>query len=286
MSAAEFDPATAEVCNEHFAAWWRYWGELLRCQDPIPGGAGETVIWGFENASDGSNAERATARIPDEGACYGYLGAGRAIVGWQMPGEEEHELRTFTVSGGQWFVTPGGCSLHLNPESRLVVTQRSGFRALPAMGGPLEERGRLKYIDLCSDTLLCGPPVQGDPCLNHLHFPPGIDQTEHFHPSNRSGLVAYGRGTCVTPYGESELVPGLLFHIPHHGRHKFRTLRGEHMGVVAYHPDSDWGPEHEEHPMINRTWVGDVEAGHKVDNSSGVHQEAETVPGFAETVGV
>jgi hypothetical protein len=32
------------------------------------------------------------------------------------------------------------------------------------------------------------------------------------------------------------------------------------MVVVAYHPDSDYGPTHEAHPMINRTVVRGVPA--------------------------
>ena len=29
----------------------------------------------------------------------------------------------------------------------------------------------------------------------------------------------------------------------------------EELGaVLAYHPDSDCGPTHEDHPMLNRTW--------------------------------
>jgi hypothetical protein len=32
------------------------------------------------------------------------------------------------------------------------------------------------------------------------------------------------------------------------------------MLVVAYHPESDYGPTHEAHPMINRTMVGGVPA--------------------------
>ena len=32
------------------------------------------------------------------------------------------------------------------------------------------------------------------------------------------------------------------------------------MAVIAYHPDSDFGPTHEVHPMINRTIVDGVSA--------------------------
>ena len=32
------------------------------------------------------------------------------------------------------------------------------------------------------------------------------------------------------------------------------------MDVVAYHPDSDTGPTHDDHPMLNRTIVEGVSA--------------------------
>ena len=32
------------------------------------------------------------------------------------------------------------------------------------------------------------------------------------------------------------------------------------MDVIAYHPDSDFGPQDEDHPMINRTIVDGVQA--------------------------
>jgi hypothetical protein len=27
-----------------------------------------------------------------------------------------------------------------------------------------------------------------------------------------------------------------------------------HLDVIAYHPDTDFGPTDDNHPMINRTW--------------------------------
>ena len=43
------------------------------------------------------------------------------------------------------------------------------------------------------------------------------------------------------------------------------------MDVIAYHPDSDWGPTDETHPMVNRTFV----EGQKIDNTVGIHTSAE-----------
>ena len=136
------------------------------------------------------------------------------------------------------------------------------------MGGPIEAMGRLRYIDGCSDTLLCAPPLLGDPCLNLLHFPKNIEQTEHTHPSTRAGIVADGSGCCATPDGEYPLRPGCLFYIPSDGLHRFFTHETTTLNVIAYHPDSDWGPTHENHPTLNRTWVH----GLKVENTTPEHQ--------------
>jgi hypothetical protein len=37
--------------------------------------------------------------------------------------------------------------------------------------------------------------------------------------------------------------------------HSFATVPGRTMEIVAYHPDSDWGPTDTDHPMLNRTYI-------------------------------
>jgi hypothetical protein len=161
-------------------------------------------------------------------------------------------------------------------NTKTLIIERIGYEAMFNIGGPIEAQGRLKYIDGCTDSLLIPPVKFGDPCLNHLHFPTHIDQTMHTHPSIRVGLVVKGNGDCVTPFGNIPLFPGQIFIIhPEtgqksfgkdgelylHGSHCFRTLE-QTMDVIAYHPDSDFGPKDEEHPMINRTIVDGVSAKH------------------------
>lgn len=152
---------------------------------------------------------------------------------------------------------------------------RTGYTAVTAIGGPAEAKGRLKYIDGCTDSLLIPPVKKGNPCLNHLHFPPGITQTAHTHPSHRIGVVIRGSGECVTPFGNLPLEQGSMFVIKEYsgeekaigldgkmyetGTHKFDTA-DQNLDVIAFHPDSDFGPEDEFHPMINRTIVGGVSA--------------------------
>lgn len=244
-----------------FLLWQDYWGSLHNDGDPrFP-----TQMYGFENESDGHRQKR-SATIPNVGGCFGFLASGHAQI--------SDEKITWELSAGQWFSLPSGAEIELLvPQCRLIVCQRMGYLGVRAMGGPIEDKGRLRYIDGCSDTLLAASPILGDPCLNLLHFPKGIDQTEHFHPSTRAGIVARGHGYCVTPDSKEPLEPGMIFFIPRDGKHKFQTTQGSEMDVIAYHPDSDWGPTHQIHPMINRTLVD----GKKMDNSEGVHAKAETV---------
>jgi hypothetical protein len=152
---------------------------------------------------------------------------------------------------------------------------QTGYTAYTSIGGTVEEKGRLKYIDGCTDSLLISPVKKGDPCLNHLHFPREITQTPHTHPTHRFGIVIRGDGECVTPFGNLPLVEGCVFVIKEYdgvgmhvgldgslyeaGTHKFNTY-GNSMDVIAFHPDSDFGPEDEFHPMINRTIVHGVSA--------------------------
>lgn len=154
------------------------------------------------------------------------------------------------------------------------------YRAQTTIGGVVEEEGRLKYIDGCTDSILIHPVKKGMPCLNHLHFPKETTQTPHTHPTHRIGLVIRGRGHCVTPFGNLPLETGCIFIIKEYdgtskaagldgniyeaGTHKFDTSESA-MDVIAFHPDSDFGAEDEFHPMINRTIVNGVSA-NQLDN--------------------
>jgi quercetin dioxygenase-like cupin family protein len=147
----------------------------------------------------------------------------------------------FSVAGSA--MLRGGCGL--------VIT-REAYRGFFHVGGPIEETGRLRYIDGCTDSLLIPPVKLGDACLNLLHIPPGTRQSAHTHPSIRVGLIVRGTGNCVTPEHEFALRPGLAFVIAADQLHSFHT-ENDSLLVVAYHPDSDFGPTDECHPMVNRT---------------------------------
>ncbi len=159
-------------------------------------------------------------------------------------------------------------------KSEVLLVHHSDHQALHTFGGPIEERGRLAYIDGCTDTQLLPPVRKGDPCLNFLHFPIDITQRQHTHPSIRVGIVAGGYGECITPFGNAELREGDIFLIhPENGSkalgvdgqqhlvgtHSFRT-RYRQMSIVALHPDSEVGPTDEYHQMKVATIIDGVKA--------------------------
>ena len=98
--------------------------------------------------------------------------------------------------------------------------------------------------------------MRGDPCLNLLCLPPGTRQTPHVHPSFRAGLIIHGHGWCLANNDRLALDSGRGFVIDAGEEHCFHT-DDDTLLVLAFHPDSDVGPIHEDHPMINRTFPVD-----------------------------
>jgi quercetin dioxygenase-like cupin family protein len=177
------------------------------------------------------------------GTHFGFVYSGQAIL--RCPSG------TFVLQPGMYFAVPG--TLNVCEGAGLIVS-RLGYRGLFHLGGPVEDRGRLRYIDGCTDSLLIPPVVRGDPCLNLLHLPPHTRQTPHSHPSVRVGLVLRGEGLCLADGQQIPLAAGRAFVIRADGLHCFHT-DGSELLVLAYHPDSDFGPTDEDHPMVNRTVV-------------------------------
>jgi hypothetical protein len=48
----------------------------------------------------------------------------------------------------------------------------------------------------------------------------------------------------------------LVFVIPEESQHSFHT-ENKALRVIAYHPESDFGPTDETHPMVNKTILSD-----------------------------
>jgi hypothetical protein len=164
----------------------------------------------------------------------------------------------FVLQSKMYFVAIGKYTVK---AARGIVVDRERYIGLPMIGGPVERKGRLRYIDGCTDTVLVSPPVVGDPCFNLLHFPRGVRQTMHTHPSLRCGITISGYGRALFPDGEVPLEPGSCWFLQTGGQHAFHTDDAELL-VSAWHPDTDTGPSHQDHPMLNRTIVDGVSAKH------------------------
>ena len=229
--------------NGSFLYWTRYEGKLLTdLHSNMP-----LTVYGYETISAG-NSDKRKISLPQHNSFWGFVQCGQIQI--------KTALVDWTIKVGQWFCVNdfSDSALTLSPGTKVFLVGYDNHQGLNSMGGPLEKKGRLKYIDNCTDTILYSPPLKGDPCLNFLHFPEHIDQTEHFHPSLRCGIVSSGRGVCIVEDQTYSLEAGTIFFIPADLVHKFCTNGESDLNVIAFHPDSDWGPTNEMHPMINRTW--------------------------------
>lgn len=165
------------------------------------------------------------------------------------------KARTTVLDAGTYFAAP---EFYSNGGSGVVVEIQNND-CLPMIGGPIEEKGRIPYINGCTDTLLISPPQKGDACVNLLHIPPGVKQTNHVHPSLRIGYIVRGECICHTDGPDIPLEEGMVFYIPENTLHGFETTDSE-MLAIAWHPDSDFGPTADDHPMLNRTIVDGTSA--------------------------
>jgi quercetin dioxygenase-like cupin family protein len=190
-----------------------------------------------------------TTRLEAEATHYGYLLDGQCVAREHGRTVELRPNSFFCIAGAAVLEGPGQC----------VVTTRFGHSGITLFGGEVEDWGRLAYIDGCTDTLLVSPLRRGDPCLNALYFPAATRQTPHVHPSARCGVIIGGSGTCKTRRGDHPLRKGDIFFLPPETHHSFCTderpvASRSALTVLAFHPDSDFGPTDTNHPMINRTY--------------------------------
>lgn len=181
-------------------------------------------------------------------AFYGYVLSGKFVISTL-----NHEIHA-ALKTGAYFALNNYVVVQCEDTGVIITIERMGYQAMQQVG-MIEKTGRLSYIDDCSDSILCAPARLGDPCLNHLHFPKGILQAQHTHPSIRLGIIARGKGKVWGPDYEKDLLAGDVFCIEEGERHSFKTDNENTMDVIAFHPDSDWGPTDTLHPMLNRTYL-------------------------------
>jgi AraC-like ligand binding domain len=186
------------------------------------------------------------------GTHFGYVYQGTASL------SDPAHPAAYLLQAGMYFCLPEGGKIGGENSSGIVVT-RLNYHGMFSLGGPIEASGRFAYINGGTTSLLIPPVMLGDPCLNALYFPPGIDQTLHTHPSDRIGMIVAGQGEFETPHTVTGVEPGTIFWIPAHSLHKFHTAASG-LTLVVFHPDSDSGFTHRHHPMLNRTLVDGVSA--------------------------
>lgn len=165
--------------------------------------------------------------------------------------------KSTVIESGQYFAFFIKDSLEVKTDSNLFLVIKLGYKVVNQIGW-VEDKGRLSYIDGCSDSLLVYPSRMGDPSLNLLYFPIGVDQSFHIHPSIRIGCVIDGSGQSDYVVDgstmEHALDAGDIFCLEEQELHRFKT-KNNHMRIIAWHPDGDWGPTDHNHTMLNRTYI-------------------------------
>ena len=128
-------------------------------------------------------------------------------------------------------------------ESRYYVQDKLGM-------------GNLSYMDGGTNTTAINPGRLGDPVINYVHFPAGMQQTLHTHPSHRVGMVLRGRGRVELDHGNFELAAGEVFFMQRNVLHNFTCPYNEDVVLYVFAPDSGTGPTDEVNPLKIRTYVG------------------------------
>lgn len=149
----------------------------------------------------------------------------------------------FTIKCGQGTaVVIEYMGIHLL-ESRYYVQDKLGM-------------GNLSYMDGGTNTTAVNPGRLGDPVINYVHFPAGMEQTLHTHPSHRVGMILKGRGLVELDDSEFPLQPGDVFFMQRNVLHNFMCPHNEDVVLFVFAPDSGTGPTDEVNPLKIRTYVG------------------------------
>jgi len=118
------------------------------------------------------------------------------------------------------------------------------------------DMGNLSYMDGGTNTTAVNPGRLGDPVINYVHFPSGMQQTLHTHPSHRVGLVLKGQGLVQLDNEDLPLKPGDVFFMRRNELHNFTCPYNQDVVLFVFAPDSGTGPTDEVNPLKIRTYVG------------------------------
>jgi len=118
------------------------------------------------------------------------------------------------------------------------------------------EMGGLSYMDGGTNSTALHPNRCGEPVVNYVHFPPGMVQTLHTHPSHRIGLVLQGNGRIELDDKKFFAVEeGSAFFMRRNELHNFIT-DDEPVILFVFAPDSGSGPSDEINALKVRTYIG------------------------------
>ena len=118
-------------------------------------------------------------------------------------------------------------------------------------------QGNLSYIDGGTNTTAVNPGRLGDPVINYVHFPAGMYQTLHTHPSHRVGMVLRGHGQIELDNQQLfEVREGEVFFMQRNALHNFMCPFDQDVVLFVFAPDSGTGPTDEVNPLKIRTYIG------------------------------
>lgn len=143
-------------------------------------------------------------------------------------------------------------------NSSAVVIQYPGLKLLEDRFyvQKILDQGNLSYMDGGTNTTAINPGRLGDPVVNYVHFPAGMYQTLHTHPSHRVGMVLKGNGRVELDHDEYFLIrEGDAFFMRRNTLHNF-ICDDEDVVLYVFAPDSGTGPTDEVNPLKIRTYVG------------------------------
>lgn len=145
-----------------------------------------------------------------------------------------------------------------DPSSSACVIEYPGLRLLESRYyvQDILDMGNLSYMDGGTNTTATNPGRLGDPVINYVHFPAGMYQTLHTHPSHRVGLIVKGNGKIELDNNKYfDVKEGEVFFMRRNCLHNFIT-ESEPVILFVFAPDSGTGPTDEVNPLKVRTYVG------------------------------
>lgn len=192
----------------------------------------------------------------EDGEIKGFSPAGTAYImlqGASFSSEEAHFKR---INGA--FCINNLFTIDCKGGGNAVVIEYDGLKLLENRYYIQTElgMGNLSYMDGGTNTTAVNPGRLGDPVVNYVHFPAGMSQTLHTHPSHRVGMVLKGRGLIELNDGEFPLKPGDVFFMQRNVLHNFMCPYDEDVVLFVFAPDSGTGPTDEVNPLKIRTYVG------------------------------